>query len=233
MIRKNVDIIRLTIYTLLILMLIVNVSCLREEREIIPYLFDTEGGKYGYADRNGNVIIEPRYDFADQFSEGFARVQLNEKWNYLYRRDRFYYELFAGCGEAINLKGEWGFIDKTGKMVILLLFYSEVGNFSEGLAPIKSTKWGYINKDWEEVIPMQYDECQAFSGDLAAVKLNGKWGYIDKQGNEVIPPKYDDIFHHFLNGLAHVAINSEQRWIDKYGNEYLSEIEYSLLNRIN
>jgi hypothetical protein len=207
------------------------VSCQEKKNVVIPCLLNESGGKYGYIDRDGNKVIEPRYDFADVFSEGFARVQLNEKWNYFTRKNKFYYEVYSKCLDAVNLKGEWGFIDETGNVVILFMFYSEVSNFSEGLAAIKSTKWGYVNKNWEEVIPRQYDECADFSEGLAAVRVNGKWGYINKEGEEIIPFIYDKIIHSFSNGIANVARNNELKWIDRFGNEYLSELEVRKENR--
>ncbi|MBN1523430.1 MAG: WG repeat-containing protein, partial [Spirochaetales bacterium] len=30
------------------------------------------GGKFGYADKDGNTVIDPQFDFADQFSNGRA-----------------------------------------------------------------------------------------------------------------------------------------------------------------
>ena len=61
--------------------------------------------KYGFIDKNGKVVIEPQFDSASNFSEGFACVKKDDKW---------------------------GFIDKSGKMVIELQF-DRVFDFSEGL----------------------------------------------------------------------------------------------------
>lgn len=40
-------------------------------------------GKYGYIDRKGTIAIKPKYDMADDFSEGLARVKLGSKWGYI------------------------------------------------------------------------------------------------------------------------------------------------------
>ena len=47
--------------------------------------------KWGFIDQDGNIVIEPQYENARSFSNGFAAVQL---------------------------AGKWGFIDQEGKMVI-------------------------------------------------------------------------------------------------------------------
>ncbi|HEF3474383.1 TPA: WG repeat-containing protein, partial [Campylobacter coli] len=48
-------------------------------------------GKWGFIDKNGEFVIEPKFDGVGNFSEGLARVELN---------------------------GKYGFIDKSGKIVI-------------------------------------------------------------------------------------------------------------------
>ena len=36
--------------------------------------------KYGYIDKKGNVIIEAIYDYACDYSEGFAMIKKGNKW---------------------------------------------------------------------------------------------------------------------------------------------------------
>jgi len=49
------------------------------------------GFKFGYIDKTGSWVIEPRFDNASSFSEGLA---------------------------AVSEDGEWGYVDTTGTMVI-------------------------------------------------------------------------------------------------------------------
>ena len=132
----------------------------KEERKLIAeddakYQRYEENGLYGFK-KDGAVVIPAKYNFADSFSEGLARVVINGKWSY---------------------------IDKSGKEVIPLK-YDDAYSFSEGLAPVElNGKWGYINKSGKEVIPLKYDYVYHFSNGLARVEFSGEWGYIDKQGN--------------------------------------------------
>ena len=64
--------------------------------------------KYGFIDKNGKVVIEPQFDDAGDFSEGFAQVKKD---------------------------GKWGFIDKSGKVVIEPQF-RDAEPFSEGFARV-------------------------------------------------------------------------------------------------
>lgn len=78
-----------------------------------------------YVDKTGQTIIDSySLSFIDSFSEGFARVAMNS---------------------GNNVFG-WGYIDKTGKMIISSQF-NAANNFSEGLAAVQvGNKWGFINK---------------------------------------------------------------------------------------
>lgn len=150
------------------------------------------GRKMGYMQKSTNsIIVQAKYDYAIDFSEGLARVELY---------------------------GKSGFIDKAGNEIIHLK-YVEARNFSEGLAAVKlNDKWGYIDKTGKEVIPLKYDNVgYYFSEGLARVKLNGKWGFVDKSDRVVIPLKYDSV-DYFSENKAKVTLNGEEFYIDKNGN---------------
>ncbi|MDE7413691.1 MAG: PEGA domain-containing protein, partial [Muribaculaceae bacterium] len=57
----------------------------------------------------------------------------------------------------IKIREKWGFIDKSGKLVIPAE-YNDAGSFSESLAPVEIRgKWGFIDKSGKLVIPAEYD----------------------------------------------------------------------------
>ena len=117
--------------------------------------------------------------------------------------------------------GKWGFIDKSGREVILLK-YDAAGSFSEGLAYIKiGGKWGFIDKTGREVIPPKYNYANSFSYGLAPVQIGEKWGFIDKTGREVIVPKYVEAGS-FSEDLAPVKLGGKWGFIDKTGREVIS-----------
>ena len=132
----------------------------KEERKLIAeddakYQRYEENGLYGFK-KDGAVVIPAKYNFADSFSEGLARVVINGKWSY---------------------------IDKSGKEVIQLK-YNFADSFSEGLARVElNGKYGYIDKSGKVIIHLKYDFADFFSNGQASAILNGEWGYIDKQGN--------------------------------------------------
>lgn len=88
---------------------------------------------------------------------------------------------------------KFGFIDKTGKVVIPLTFQF-ANQFSEGMASVGkldefgAIKWGYIDLSGKLVIPYQYTyEPGPFHSGLALVRpteiADFKYAYIDKKGN--------------------------------------------------
>ena len=128
-----------------------------------PWLAKVEkDGKWGFIDKNGKVVIEPQFDDAGDFSEGFAQVKKD---------------------------GKYGFIDKSGKVVIEPQF-DNVEYFIEGFAQVeKDGKYGFIDKNGKVIEP-QFDEVGSFSEGFVCVEKDGKWGFIDKNGKVVIEPQY-------------------------------------------
>lgn len=83
---------------------------------------------------------------------------------------------------------KYGYIDKTGKVVISPQF-EYAGAFSEGLAEIKiGNKCGYIDKMGKIVIPPQFDDVWPFSDGIAIVAISDKLGYIDRTGKYIWNP---------------------------------------------
>ena len=112
--------------------------------------------------------------------------------------------------------GKWGFIDKTGKVVISPQFSYE-SEFKEGVAPVKDgKKWGYIDKTGKMVISPQFSDAWPFAEGLAPVKDGDRWGYIDKTGKLVIPFQYGTVYL-FTEGLAAVKDHGKWGYIDKTG----------------
>jgi hypothetical protein len=105
------------------------------------------------------------------------------------------------CGDLwpVQQDKKWGYIDKTGKLIIPFKF-DHAGDFSEGLAAVKlAGKYGYIDQTGKVVIPPRFDGGRPFSEGLAVVVichfdrkgeiLRYRYGYIDKSGTMVIQPR--------------------------------------------
>jgi hypothetical protein len=165
-----------------------------------------EGGRWGYLNGSGQVMIPPRYVVAGEFSaEGLAAVADQQKWMY---------------------------IDRTGQTVIEpYIFDNGPDYFVEGLARfVREGKFGFFDQRGQVIIEPRYDFARPFFGGRAAVCeggqeiaegehqvwKGGRWGYIDKQGLLLVPMKFESAGD-FEAGKAEVILQGERREIDERG----------------
>lgn len=114
---------------------------------LVPVLIKKETGEYGYMDKNEKIVIEPQWFHAGRFSEGLARVALLPPGS-----------TYSNDGHMVNMrlvgKFQFGYIDKTGKIVIPYA-YDEAEDFIDGVAKVRvdNDKSGYIDRSgkylWE------------------------------------------------------------------------------------
>src|SRR5687768_17614415 len=74
----------------------------------------------------------------------------------------------------ISIDLRFGFMDKSGNVVIKPLFWEEI-DLSEGMASVKNMKnqWGYIDKTGKLVIDYQFASADDFSEGIARVQIKG------------------------------------------------------------
>ena len=120
-----------------------------------------DNGKWGFLDpETGEAVVPFIYEYAHSFSVELALVRLN---------------------------GWWGYVDKTGRLVIPCI-YNPAWSFTKtGLAAVCiEGKCGFIDQTGEVIIPLVYDEARYFNKDgKAKVKLDGETFFIDLKGNRV------------------------------------------------
>ncbi len=122
--------------------------------------------------------------------------------------------------------GKCGFIDKTGKAVIPII-YDDIMNlkegefffeyFKDGLAIVKKDgKYGAVDRTGQIIIPAQYDWLSPFQNDITTMEQNGKWGVLDRNGKIIIPCLYDSGLR-FTENMASALLNDKYGFIDKKG----------------
>jgi hypothetical protein len=126
-------------------------------------------------DRSGKLVVEPQFDWAQDFSEGLAAVGFGGK------RD--------AQGNVTTMDGvKWGFIDVTGKIVIPPVF-DEVKPFSSGTAVVWSQekrKLGLIDRKGNLILPYEFQSIEPFHEGLAAVRGPEGPCYITPDGRFAI-----------------------------------------------
>jgi serine/threonine-protein kinase len=187
--------------------------------------------KWGYMDQTRQVVIQPQFNFASEFSEGLAVVEIDHKKGYINQSGQIVIQPqfleaygFSEGLAAVRIISMWGYgyidkfgyIDKSGQIAIQPHF-DRTSSFSKGLAAIKiDNNWGYIDQTGRVVIQPQFIEALDFSEELASVKIGTKWGYIDQTGQVIIPMEFDGAFP-FSEGVAAVWSNKKSGYIDQTG----------------
>src|SRR3954465_2921110 len=102
-------------------------------------------GKWGYIDRTGRIVVEPKFDNAERFSEGFAAVVADGRHGYIDKTGAMrrgpggdrrgavgprekpggaVHRPFRDGLAAVHAEGGIGFLDRTGKLIIPARFSS-------------------------------------------------------------------------------------------------------------
>jgi len=196
--------------------------------------------KWGYIDREANIVIPMKYARAGDFYEGLAPVQnytrflgimTSGDYGYIDKSGnlkiphiwRGAYAFHEGFARVESVAGGYQFIDKTGKPISNTR-WQFAGDFSEDLASVRDRNagWGYIDQTGELVIPYQWYHVSEFSEGLASVRKNSENCYIDKSGHIVLSSTKWVYSGSFCNGLAKIQSQSRKEgFIDKSGNEVI------------
>jgi hypothetical protein len=176
-------------------------------------------GQWGYVTRDGEWAIEPRWAYAEPFSEGRAAVESN---------------------------GRWGVIDAEGNYVLEPMLQSALSPlqpYSQGCSTANVQKDGSpsaffvdrMGRFWlEDKLPDALNgkniwEFGRFSGGRAwframGDKLSESYGWIDAQGNVALKDDFSGAGE-FVNGRAPAAQGDRYSWayIDTQGNPVIPD----------
>ena len=176
--------------------------------EIKLFLAKNWDGTLCYINDKGEVVIEGEITEAEDFSEGLAKVKIDN---------------------------EYVFIDQTGKVVIKSpeedtkgkIHFRIMGSFHDGLALCELNNYemniggeGFIDKKGNPVITEYADFTKStskyhfsdFNEGFAVISHKGEYGYINTKGEVIFPLKLKKAFP-FSNGMAKVLYPNK----DLYG----------------
>lgn len=180
-----------------------------------------ETSKYGFIDKQGNMVIPAEFDYASSFRNGYSLVFMGSmdsngypesgKYGFINLKGEYISSIqwddahdFSESGMAVVRKNnKCGVIDTSGK-IVLEPTYDYISFFGEGYAyvfngsldkynsPDKGT-YGFIDAAGKLISDMQWDGADTFHEGFASVIKNGKTGCIDTAGKVVVKPQYDYI----------------------------------------
>lgn len=226
---------------LLVCLMVLFVSFVGAQEKRASNLFIIRvGGKAGFIDKNGKIIIEPQFENAEDFLEGIAPVKVESKWGFIDEAGKIVIEpqfewvvwhYFSDGLIPVGYKNKTGAIDKTGRFVVQPKFES-VGEFSEGIVPVSIEKgvteyglyfekWIYLDRYGNRIINKEFGGASRFVDGRAFVKVGfDEWALIDKNGNEVTKKHFSsfDSYNMFSDGLVAVRTKKKYGFIDRNGN---------------
>lgn len=212
----------------LILLAPVHVRSQQNER-LFPVSKD---GQWGFIDRSGKVVIPPQFDDAREFHEGLALVTAGKKKQFIDTSGRVVidatkYDVVNDFSEgvaAVNIgqtrianigligqPGKWGYMDKTGKLVIPMEF-THAEDFSEGLAAAGSgDHLGFIDHTGKLIFEVPLDVTLGFHDGIVGVLYRGSVSYFDRAGKKIpVATEYGPKSHSFSEGL--VPMQTKGKW---------------------
>lgn len=157
-------------------------------------------GKIGFADSNGNVVIECVYESATPFNKGAS---------------------------VVTKGGKTGLIDTSGK-VILPLQYQQISKWNDHLLMVSTGKTtGLADYSGNIVLPVEYSLVtkpnvykralvakggRATSNENKTFMANAKYGIIDEKGHVLIDANYKGLYE-FSNDCSNMKVLGEGKYL--------------------
>lgn len=188
------------------------------------------GGKWGYMNTTGDLIIAAKYKDIVAFNNGYTLVA-NKNGTFVIDHQGKETKVITGKGKIskfkkfseglapVVIKDRYGFVNEKGSLIIEPK-YLGVGYYCNGLAWARTLKGtiGYINKTGDWVIEPKFLGAGNFDpvSGMARIKDKEGWGYTNMKG-EVFSIKNIQVFKHFEDGLCLVRKENIWGYLDSNG----------------
>jgi len=163
----------------------------------------------GYLDASGKLMIAPKFEIYP---------------NYLSKAT------FKGNCAIVMLKGKYGIIDKTGKLVVPAS-YTSLGDVGSLVAFSKGKLWGYIDLSGKEIIKPAYDYAESFVNGQAIAEKQGLQGVISSKGEAIVPFVFGSV-NRFADNYYMVTTGSKFGMFDRSGKMQIP-LDYTQINRVD
>lgn len=200
-------------------------------------LIAQKDGKCGFIDMDGNQVIPFLWDKVYAFSQGVAKVEINNLSGFINKDGKYVIPLqkiitddYFDSDETIrftdiNNIDQWGFMDRNGNVLCEVSYQYYYGKpiKQEGLSVvINSGKVSYMNIHGEMLFPFQWEHADVFSNGLAFVGNGEAYAIINNRGEYLTDyiwampgcfEKYDDMV------LSKVSTQTNIGLLEGYINE--------------
>lgn len=194
----------------------------KDTRLLIPFSYYQH---YGLMNRNGDVVVEPKYDrILDSCYNESDVVRVAQYYTYGFNRSTKEPSTYLGT--------KWGLLDSSGNLM-LDLNYKEIGVSDDNrILTLRHMDGQYevITIDGKVIIPKgKYPWVDTSEKGLIRVNCfigeEKRWGVLDTNGNIVLPLRYSNIWNFVKKKRERITIES----IDEHGNKRVGS--FNLITR--
>jgi hypothetical protein len=188
-----------------------------------------KGELAGLIDRAGKIVVPLKYNYLsynDYGKDSYYEIGLNGKIGTLNTAGKevippqytFLYPMFdEGCAIFNASKDEInnGWIDKTGKVVLPLIYKADVpcpGEEGLSRARISDSSYVFVNKLGQQVFGKKFRNASGFNNGLAYVQEKDKYGIINNKGVYVVQPEYEKISQVWETDMEMFAVKKDGKW---------------------
>ena len=205
--------------------------------------------KWGFKDIYGEVVIRPKYSYAESFRNGYAIVKKKNLYGVINQDGRYVispkYELieygnhFTYIVTYSGIKGLFAIEDaKKAKQVTPFMYdgIQYVTSRNEYVTTIDNYK-GILANSGVEVIECKYEEISYNTNSNAYIVVsNGLKGILTHSGDKVVDCKYDDISYNTANKVYTIVKDGLKGVLTTDGKEIIQckydDISYNSLNGV-
>ena len=217
--------------------------------------FSERHQRWGYANADGELVIEPSYADVQPFRDGVAWVRRPEveTWELIDESGELLIDAAHGYLGVSSFSeglawvsrdgiGSWIAIDKSNNVVIPTGF-DDVRPFRRGVAAVRRGGWGAVNRTGQLVVPTRYTGFATALTDgryidgftdegLAVVELDGRKGVVDRTGKLIVPPAHPALVIH---PVAFLIGDGSGRWgaLDRQGEPLIDVVHASRIDVID
>jgi hypothetical protein len=118
---------------------------------------------------------------------------------------------------AIRINKLWGFLSKTGKLILTPQFESISSWNNESFIVRNNKHIGFYNAEGDKIYDTIYDDIKFIDEQLLAIKINGKYSFGEINSNKILfEPRFDEVTI-ISEDLIAVSINTKWGFATKKG----------------
>lgn len=123
---------------------------------------------WGYIDESGTMVVQPRYEFAGEFTSNKTGV-------------------FTAL---VKSEGKYGYLNCDGQVITEPIFDEAMEFWYKGYAPVMiKGVWGFIDVHGNYAVAFQFEQVSPYYYycEFCIVKKHGQWGIMDEYLNVFMP----------------------------------------------